>query len=235
MREILKSGFEKLNIEVTEETLNKFEKYAELLREWNEKINLTAITEPKEIATKHFLDCSTLLLNCDLKGKVIDVGTGAGFPGLVLKILKPEIELYLLDSLNKRLLFLEEVIKELKLEGVTLIHSRAEDGGRDKNFREQFDFSVSRAVANLSTLSEYCLPFVKVGGKMVALKGPALSEEAENAKGALNKLNSEIESINKTIIPDTDMEHTIITIKKLRQMPTQYPRKAGKPSKEPLK
>ncbi len=235
MREILKNGFEKLNINYTEDTLDKFEIYARLLREWNEKINLTAITEPEEIAVKHFLDCSTLLLSCDLKGKVIDVGTGAGFPGLVLKILKPEIDLYLLDSLNKRLLFLDEVVKTLKLEKVTLIHARAEDGGRDKKLREQFDFSVSRAVANLSTLAEYCLPFVKTGGQMVALKGPALTEEAENAKGALSKLNSRIESINKTNIPDTDMEHMIITIKKLRQMPTQYPRKAGKPSKEPLK
>ncbi len=235
MREILRNGFEKLNITFTEDTLEKLEIYAELLREWNEKINLTAITEPEEIAVKHFLDCSTILLNCDLKGKVIDVGTGAGFPGLVLKILKPEIELCLLDSLNKRLLFLDAVVKKLNLEGVTLVHARAEDGGRDKKLREQFDFSVSRAVANLSTLAEYCLPFVKTNGYMVALKGPSLKEEAEEAKGALKKLNSEVESINKTIIPDTDMEHMIIKIKKLRQMPTQYPRKAGKPSKEPLK
>ena len=235
MRDILIKGTNELSLALDEVQLDKLEKYAQLLKEWNEKINLTAITDDEGIATKHFLDSMTALCTGKVAGKVIDVGTGAGFPGLVLKILKPEIDLYLLDSLNKRLLFLDEVVKELKLEKVTLIHARAEDGGRDKKLREQFDFSVSRAVANLSTLAEYCLPFVKTGGKMVALKGPSLTEEAENAKGALNKLNSEIESINKTIIPDTDMEHMIITIKKLRQMPTQYPRKAGKPSKEPLK
>lgn len=235
MIEILKQGFEKLNMKVSEKQIDMLTRYGELLVEWNEKINLTAITEEREIAIKHFLDCATCLKAVDLKGKVIDVGTGAGFPGLVLKILKPDIELYLLDSLNKRLLFLDAVIKELGLENVTLIHARAEDGGRDKKLREKFDFSVSRAVANLSTLSEYCLPFLKDNGTFVAMKGPDAENEVEHAEGAIKKLSSELIEIKKTDIPFTDLSHCIVLIKKLRQISSAYPRKAGKPSKEPLK
>ena len=235
MKEILKQGFEKLNIKVSENQIAMLVKYGELLVEWNEKINLTAITEEKDIAIKHFLDCATCLNAVELKGKVIDVGTGAGFPGLVLKILKPEIELYLLDSLNKRLLFLDAVIKELGLENVTLIHARAEDGGRDKKLREKFDFSVSRAVANLATLSEYCLPFLKDNGHFVAMKGPDAENEVVQAEGAIKKLSSELVEIKKADIPFTDLKHCIVLIKKLRQISSAYPRKAGKPSKEPLK
>ena len=235
MKEHLKSGFEKLNIEVSEKQIDMLVRYSQLLVEWNEKINLTAITEEREIAIKHFLDCATCLNAVDLKGKVIDVGTGAGFPGLVLKILKPEIELCLLDSLNKRLLFLEAVINELGLENVTLVHARAEDGGRDKKLREKFDFSVSRAVANLSTLSEYCLPFLKDNGMFVAMKGPDAENEVNDAQGALKKLSSELVEIKKADIPFTDLKHCIVLIKKMRQISSVYPRKAGKPSKEPLK
>ena len=235
MREILKNGFSKLSVDYTEDMLDKFELYAKLLVEWNEKMNLTAITEKEEIAVKHFIDCASCLTKTDLSGKVIDVGTGAGFPGMVLKILKPDIKITLLDSLNKRLLFLDAVIKELGLENVTLIHARAEDGGRDKKLREKFDFSVSRAVANLSTLSEYCLPFLKDNGCFVAMKGPDAENEVNDAKGALKKLSSELVEIKKADIPFTDLKHCIVLIKKLRQIPSAYPRKAGKPSKEPLK
>lgn len=233
MRERLKKGFLSLGMEVSDAQIDKFIKYAELLVEWNEKINLTAITEPIEIAEKHFLD-STMCLKCGIYGKVIDVGTGAGFPGIVLKILNPDIELCLLDSLQKRINFLEIVCKELELENVTFVHARAEDGGRDKNLREQFDFAVARAVANLSTLSEYCIPFVKMGGSFIAMKGPKAQEEIEAGKNAVSKLGGEISSILEEEIPDTDLKHVIISVKKVRPTAPAFPRKAGKPSKQPL-
>lgn len=235
MKEILKNGFSKLSIDYTDDMLEKFELYAKLLVEWNEKMNLTAITEKEEIAVKHFIDCASCLTKVDLSGKVIDVGTGAGFPGMVLKILKPEIKITLLDSLNKRLIFLQEVTDKLNLKDVEIVHYRAEDGGRDKKLRENFDFCVSRAVANLSTLSEYCLPFVKQGGFFISMKGPDVKEELNDAKNAINKLGGEIISAENILLPDTDISHSVISIKKVRQTPTAYPRKAGKPSKEPLK
>ena len=233
--DILQKHCSDYGIEINQDLAKKLEIYGRLLKEWNDKINLTAIKDDEGIAIKHFLDCATCLNAVDLKGKVIDVGTGAGFPGLVLKILKPEIELCLLDSLNKRLLFLEAVINELGLENVTLVHARAEDGGRDKKLREKFDFSVSRAVANLSTLSEYCLPFLKDNGMFVAMKGPDAENEVSDAQGALKKLSSELVEIKKADIPFTDLKHCIVLIKKIRQISSAYPRKAGKPSKEPLK
>ncbi len=233
MRERLQKGFLSLGMDVSNDQIDKFIKYAELLVEWNEKINLTAITEPIEIAEKHFLD-SAMCLKCGIYGKVIDVGTGAGFPGIVLKILNPDIELCLLDSLQKRINFLETVCKELDLKNVTFVHARAEDGGRDKNLREKFDFSVARAVANLATLSEYCLPFVKVGGSFIAMKGPKAQEEIEAGKNAISKLGGEISNILEEQIPDTELKHVIISVKKVRPTAPAFPRKAGKPSKQPL-
>lgn len=232
---MLKQYFEEINISVNDKQIKQFERYFELLVEWNEKINLTAITEKSEVFLKHFVDSATCLLNENISGKVIDVGTGAGFPGMVLKILKPEIKLTLLDSLNKRIEFLKLIAAELGLEDITFIHSRAEDGGQDKNLREQYDFVVSRAVANLSTLSEYCLPFVKVGGYFLAMKGPDIREEVDSAKNAVSKLGGEVKKEITYTLPSTDINHTVISVKKLRQTPAIYPRKAGKPSKAPLK
>ena len=235
MKTILKNGFDSLNIPYTEDMLDKFCEYSKLLIEWNEKMNLTAITDLNEIAVKHFLDCATILTKTDLQGSIIDVGTGAGFPGMVIKILRPDLKITLLDSLNKRLVFLQEVKDKLGLKEVEIVHARAEDGGHNKNLREKFDFAVSRAVANLSTLSEYCIPFVKIGGCFVSMKGPDVTQELEEAKNAVTKLGGLVLKTEYINLPDTDINHSIITIKKERQTPTNFPRKAGKPSKEPLK
>ena len=215
----------------------KFEKYFELLIDWNEKINLTAITEEKDVMTKHFIDS----LMCFKSGviekgaNVIDVGTGAGFPGIPLKIADESLNVTLLDSLAKRLNFLNDVIDNLSLSNIKTVHARAEDGGRDVNLREKFDVAVSRAVANLSTLSELCLPFVKVGGYFVSMKGPGVSEEIENAKGAIKILGGKIEKIIPYDIESTDLEHNLVVIKKIAPIPQKYPRNAPNPAKSPLK
>jgi len=233
MYDILKSGGEELGVSLLDEKIKKLQKYADLLVEWNEKINLTAITEQKEIAVKHFLDSLTPILTGYVKGNVIDVGTGAGFPGLVLKIAKPEINLVLLDSLNKRINFLKEVSEELSLSGVEFVHSRAEDGARGV-LREKFDTVVSRAVANMTVLSELCIPYLKVGGRFLALKGPLAEEELEGAKRAIHILGGEVEQVFEAKIPHSELSHKIIIVKKVRQTPRQYPRKAGIPTKNPL-
>lgn len=232
MKEILMSGCEKLNIGADKGQIEQLTEYAKLLVEWNEKMNLTAITDEEGIATKHFLDSMTALVTGKVKGKVADIGCGAGFPGLVLKIMKPEIELTLLDSLKKRLTFLEAVCNALGLDGVKTVHSRAEDGGR--LMREQFDTVVSRAVANMTVLAELCLPFVKVGGYFLALKGPLADEELSAAKRAIEVLGGKVESIFSAEIPFTDLEHKIIIVKKVRHTPMQYPRKAGIAAKSPI-
>ena len=231
MKEILRQGFEQLALDADDTKIDQLLLYAKELVEWNEKINLTAICDDFGIATKHFLDSATPLLTDYVKGKVIDVGTGAGFPGLVLKILKPEIELTLLDSLNKRINFLKDVSDKM---GVTaeFVHSRAEDGGR--THRAKFDTVVSRAVANMTVLSELCLPFLKVGGYFLALKGPLADEELEDAKKAIHILGGEVIDVFSAKIPHTDLNHKIIVVKKVRQTPQQYPRKAGIVTKNPI-
>lgn len=231
MKEILLNGFEELGLSVSPNQINQLTTYADLLVDWNTKINLTAICDEDGIAKKHFLDSATALLTDKVTGKVIDVGTGAGFPGLVLKILKPEIELTLLDSLNKRINFLKEVSSSIDAHA-ECIHSRAEDGGR--TMREQFDTVVSRAVANMTLLSELCLPFLKVGGYFLALKGPLADEELENAKKAIHILGGEVESVFSAKIPDTDLNHKIIIVKKVRHTPQQFPRKPGIATKNPI-
>jgi len=232
---MLKEGFEKIGISLNDLQIKQFENYYNLLCEWNEKINLTAITQKEDVYLKHFIDSGICLCHKNVSGKVIDVGTGAGFPGMVLKILNPEIKLTLLDSLNKRIDFLKCLANTLGFNDIEFIHSRAEDGGRDKKLREQFDFAVARAVANLSTLSEYCLPFVKVDGMFLSMKGPDANEEVKAAENAVNKLGGQVVEHIVYNLPDSDINHSVITIKKLRQTPAIYPRKAGKPSKEPLK
>lgn len=232
MKEILHKGFGKLGMDINNEKISQLERYAEMLAEWNERMNLTAICDKEGIATKHFLDSSTALLTGKVKGRVIDVGCGAGFPGLVLKILREDIDLVLLDSLNKRLNFLDAVIDETGLKGVETVHARAEDGAR--RMREEFDTAVSRAVANMTVLAELCLPFVKVGGYFLALKGPLADEELSHAKRAIEILGGKVEAIVEADIPFTDLNHKIIVVKKVRHTPMQYPRKAGIASKSPI-
>jgi len=234
MKDILIKGTNELSLTIDGEQLDKLEKYAQLLKEWNEKINLTAITDDEGIATKHFLDSLTALCTGKVAGKVIDVGTGAGFPGLVLKIAKPEIELTLLDSLNKRINFLQDVSSQLDLEGIEFVHSRAEDGGQNATLRGSFDTVVSRAVANLKVLCEWCLPFLKVGGYFLALKGPLAEQELLDAKKAIKILGGEVEEVFEAKIPMTDLSHKIIIIKKVRQTPMKYPRKPGIATKIPI-
>lgn len=236
LEELLFKSCGKIDVKLDEKQIWQFMAYKDLLLEWNEKMNLTAITDEREIMLKHFADCLMLCPETDaLGGKtVIDVGTGAGFPGVPLKIARPELEVTLLDSLNKRITFLNEVVSGLGLEKVKCLHLRAEDGGADKNLREKFDLCVSRAVADLSVLSEYCLPFVKVGGYFISMKGPDVSEEIERAKKAVKILGGSIEEVKKTAIPDTDIVHSLVIIKKAKPTPPKYPRKAGKAKKEPI-
>ena len=232
MKEMLKEGAKALGIELSEEQADTLVQYKDILLEWNEKMNLTAITDENDIAAKHFLDSLTPVLTGKVKGKVIDVGTGAGFPGLVLKTACPQIELTLLDSLNKRITFLKEAAKVMGIGGVEFVHARAEDEARRK--REKFDTVVSRAVANMTVLSELCLPFVKPGGYFLALKGPMAEEELSAAKRAITVLGGEISEIFSAQIPFANLSHKIIIIKKVRHTPMQYPRKAGIPSKLPI-
>lgn len=231
MNEILLKGFNELNIEANETQINQLTAYAKLLQEWNEKMNLTAICDDEGIAVKHFLDSATALKTDLINGKVIDVGTGAGFPGMVLKILKPDIELTLLDSLNKRINFLKTVAEQINIPA-EFVHARAEDGGR--TMRAQFDTAVSRAVANLTVLCELCIPFLKVGGHFIALKGPSAEDEVLAAKRAVYILGGEICGIYPADIPGYDLDHKIVVIKKVRQTPQQYPRKPGIASKNPI-
>ncbi len=226
-----------LGISLTETQKQQFEEYCRLLLEWNEKMNLTAITEIPEIITKHFTDSLSLIkILPDLaarKEKMIDVGTGAGFPGIPLKIVFPDLEITLLDSLGKRITFLNEVIRALGLRGIQAVHGRAEDMGRDKVSRETFDICVSRAVANLSTLSEYCLPLLRVGGIFIPYKSGHVEEELVPAMGALDKLGGDISLINRFRLPNGD-DRVLIKITKVEKTPKKYPRKAGTPSREPL-
>mgnify|MGYP001578908699 CR=1 FL=1 len=234
---LMKTAADEVNIEFNEDIYNKFIKYMRLVQEWNEKINLTAIIEDEEFIKKHFIDCIKAFKSDELKNAktVIDVGTGAGFPGLPIAILREDIQVTLLDSLNKRINFLNIVIRELGLKNVNTIHSRAEDGARNKELREKFDIATSRAVANMAVLSEFCLPYVKVSGYFVALKGPAIEEELESSKKALEVLGGNLLRVDKTLIEDTDLNHNIVIVKKIKSCPKTYPRKAGTVTKKPIR
>lgn len=232
MKTILQAGSAKLGVPLNDIQIQQLCSYAALLQDWNQRINLTAITDDAGIAQKHFLDSLTALCTGKVQGRVIDVGTGAGFPGLVLKIADPSIQLTLLDSLQKRVRFLETVADTLKIPDVEFVHARAEDGAH--RLRGQFDTVVSRAVANMTVLSELCLPFLKVGGYFLALKGPLADEELQAAERAIFILGGKVESVFSANIPGTDLSHKIIIVKKVRQTPRQYPRKAGIPAKNPL-
>ena len=234
--EILYKGLQELEIPLDKSQMDAFIQYYELLVEWNSFMNLTAITDFQEVCVKHFLDSLSLnkIMDCHQKLHVIDIGTGAGFPGIPLKIAFPELKITLLDSLGKRVKFLNEVIERLNLKDIEAIHGRAEDYAKQKEYREQFDVCVSRAVANLSTLSEYCIPYVRNMGDFISYKSGKIEEEVEQARKAVFILGGKISKIEKFCLADTDMERSFVIIKKEKKSPEKYPRKAGMPSKEPL-
>lgn len=232
--ELLKDYISQYKIVVDSETFDRFELYCNMLIEWNKKINLTAIIDPIQIQIKHFLD-SLLVMKCIAithKMKMLDVGTGAGFPGVPIKIANPNIDLILLDSLNKRLKFLDKLLKQLNL-SASLLHLRAEEGSKDKKLREDFDLVTARAVASLNVLCEYCLPYVKVGGVFVAMKGPTAIDEVKKAQNAIKLLGGEVEKISEFKLPDNS-QRLICVIKKNRKTHDIYPRHGSKISKNPL-
>ena len=231
---IFNNYLEKLNLALTEEQIEKFYNYMNLLIEWNKKINLTAIVEPKDIILKHFIDSLTIEKYIKKGETIIDVGTGAGFPGIPLKIAREDLKITLADSLNKRINFLNEVINKLDLKNIETIHTRAEELGKNKKYREKFDIATSRAVANMSTLSEYLIPFIKVKGRCICMKSSDIDTELENAKKAINILGCEIESKDKFNLPNSDLGRSVIILRKVKNTPSKFPRKAGTPAKEPI-
>lgn len=236
-REILINGLKELGIEASQEKAERLIAFKEIMLEWNEKINLTAITEEREVFIKHFLDSATCLATGYIKEgmAVIDVGTGAGFPGVPLKILMESLNMTLLDSLNKRISYLNEVGRKLNFKNTRMLHSRAEDAGSNKAHRESYDIVLSRAVASMSVLCEYCLPFAKVGGYFLCQKGPDIREEMEEAGNAIKALGGKVREVREFELPYSDIKHNIIIIEKIAATPTKYPRKPGKPSADPIK
>ncbi len=235
--DVMEKACKKVGLTFDEDKYNKFMKYKEMIQEWNEKINLTTITEDSEIVQKHFIDSINIFNFKFLKNSknLIDVGSGAGFPGLPIKVVNSDIKVVLLDSLNKRINFLNEVIKELDLKGIKTIHGRAEDFAKDKEYREKFDIATSRAVANMTVLSEFCMPYVKVGGYFLALKGPSIEEELRESRNAIGTLGGKIQDIIKVDIDNSEINHNLVVIKKMRATDRRYPRKAGMVTKKPIK
>ncbi len=238
--EIFKSGLSELNIELSDKQIEQFIKYYEYLVEKNKVMNLTAITEFEEVIVKHFLDSLSLikaidLSKCSSKVKLIDIGTGAGFPGIPLKIAYPQVDIILLDSLNKRINFLNEVIELLELTGISAIHGRSEELGNSAEYREQFDFCVSRAVANMAVLAEFCVPFIKVGGKFISYKAGDSDEEIKDGEYAVNLLGGKIKEEILFTIPNSDISRKFVVIDKFKNTGKKYPRKAGTPAKSPIK
>ena len=242
-QESLQAGLQELGLQADEKQLNHFDRFYELLIEWNEKMNLTAITDYEEFVKKHLIDSLSLVKIYNLQEKegtgerirILDMGTGAGFPGIPLRIMFQRAEFVLMDSLNKRITFINEVIRMLGLTGITAIHARAEEYGRKAEYREQFDLCVSRAVARLNSLTEYCLPFVKEGGYFIPYKSGRIQEELEEADYAITKLGGRRMKEETFLLPGSDIERTLIAIRKIRQTPAGYPRAGGKPLKAPLK
>lgn len=234
MEQSFKEKISKKCPELTSNMQQQFEDYMKLLLEWNEKINLTAITEENDIIQKHFEDSLTISKYIKDNSTIVDVGTGAGFPGIPLKIAREDIDVTLVDSLNKRIKFLEDVIAKIQLKNIKALHFRAEEFGQNKKYRESFDIATSRAVANLSTLVEYLLPLVKVGGICICMKGSEIKEELENSKKAIEILGGKIEKVEEFTLLESDIKRNIVIIKKIKQTPSKYPRKAGTPAKEPL-
>lgn len=236
-KNVLTEGCAYFGITLSQEQISQFQTYYELLVEWNRFMNLTAITEFEEVMLKHFVDSLALgkALSVEKISRMIDVGTGAGFPGIPLKIVYPQLDVVLMDSLNKRVNFLKEVIEKLGLSGITAVHGRAEDLARKPEYREQFDLSVSRAVANLASLSEYCLPFTKVGGYFIPYKSGQIEEELEAGKKAVSVLGGSVKEVVKFQLPNSEMDRSLIVIQKVRETGKKYPRKAGLPGKEPIR
>ena len=224
----------KINIKLNDKQYEKFFIYMQEIIEWNKNINLTAITEEKDIIQKHFVDSLTILKYTNNNDKIIDVGTGAGFPGIPLKISNETLNITLLDSLNKRILFLNNIIEKIELKNIKTIHSRVEDSATDMQYREQYDIATSRAVAQLNVLLEYLLPLVKIGGKCICMKGGNIEEELNASKNALNILGGRISKIDTFELPNSDIKRNIIIVEKIKNTPKNYPRKAGIPSKKPL-
>ena len=233
-KDLLKQNFDAFGWEYSDEIGNRLDSYAEMLVEWNKRINLTAITEPDDIVIKHFLDSILLLKAAELPkdATLIDVGTGAGFPSLPVCVVRNDLHPTLLDSLNKRLIFLEEVCKNIKV-NAKFVHARAEEAGQKREYREQYDIATARAVAHLRELSEYCLPFVKEGGIFVALKGYEIEDELEEAKYAISQMGGKVETIQKYELP-RDNKRSIVVVRKFRQTPAKYPRRSAKIKKSPL-
>lgn len=234
--EDFKKDLTEYHISLDENQLCQFMSYYELLIEWNQVMNLTAITDFDEVCKKHFIDSLSIVKACDMNAamSIMDIGTGAGFPGIPLKIAFPNLKMTLLDSLQKRVGFLQIVIENLKLNDIEILHGRAEDYAKEKRFREQYDLCVSRAVANLSTLSEYCLPFVKTGGRFISYKSEKLAEEIKTAEKAIGILGGRIENRVEFQIPCSDIYRNLLVIYKRKETPANYPRKAGVPSKKPI-
>lgn len=232
----LRDKLAKINMEISDSQLEQFKIYYDMLIDKNKVMNLTAITDLDQVIDKHFVDSVMLGKDYDLSGNIslIDVGTGAGFPGIPLKIMYPELKITLLDSLNKRVLFLQEVIDALELSDIEAVHYRAEEGARYAKYREHFDVCVSRAVANLSALSEYCIPYVKPGGYFISYKSGEVEEEIVNAKNAIHLLGGKYDRCEKMSIPDTDISRSFVYIKKGKNTPKTYPRKPGTATKSPL-
>ena len=236
MSQLFKNKLDALGISLTDTQKQQFDKFYKLLVEWNKVMNLTGITEYEEVNEKHFVDSVSLVKAIDINkvDTVIDIGTGAGFPGIPLKIAFPHLKVVLLDSLNKRINFLNTVINELGLTDINTIHGRAEDYAKDAEYRECFDICVSRAVANLSTLSEYCIPYVRVGGTFIPYKSGEIDEEVQQAKKAIHILGGELSEVIKFQLPETEIKRSFIKIIKKQNTAKKYPRKAGLPTKEPL-
>lgn len=236
-REVLINGLKELGIDASQDMLEKLIAFNKIMLEWNEKVNLTAITEEREVFIKHFLDSATCLSTGYIKEgmSVIDVGTGAGFPGIPLKILRDNLKMTLLDSLNKRIGYLNEVIKTIGLKDTNTVHARAEEAGCSKAHREGYDIVLSRAVASMSILCEYCIPFAKVGGFFLCQKGPNIKEEMEEAGNSIRVLGGKIREVLEYQLPFSDIKHSIIVIEKIAATPTKYPRKPGKPTSDPIK
>lgn len=235
--DLMSKSAEDVGLQLSKEQYEQFVIYMKLLQEWNEKINLTAIVEDEEIIKKHFIDSMKAFKREEFikASTLIDVGTGAGFPGLPIAIMNSQLNVTLLDSLNKRINFLNTVISQLGLTNITTIHSRAEDGARNKDLREKFDIATSRAVANMSVLSEFCLPYVKVGGSFIALKGPAVDQEIKESMNAIKLLGGEFVNVCEVSIEGTELRHNLVVVKKIKECSKTYPRKAGLITKNPLK
>lgn len=235
--EQLIEALEDMGLEYGEEQLRKFERYMKLILEWNEKVNLTSITEPQEFIKKHYVDSIAICSFSQMKDarSIIDVGTGAGFPGIPLAILFPQKQFLLIDSLNKRIKIIEEISREIGLQNVVFRHGRAEELAQSRDYRERYDLCVSRAVANLAVLSEYCIPFVRVGGSFAAYKTGAAEEELKESFRAIELLGGQPQENKPICIKGYDLDHRILFIKKIKKTLAKYPRKAGTPAKEPLK